>query len=179
MCTTLLVASTLVGAYGAYQQASAQKAQAEYNAAVARNNSIIAAQNEADIIDRGEVALETQRARVNQTIGSARAAIAGQGLLIDDTAGATSAMLLEDLSVAGDLDVMTLKANIDRESRRARIQGAQFEAQAGLFDLEASSISPGMSALTSVAGRMPSLLNSFPSQQTFPSSGAEGSALLS
>ena len=52
----LAAASTAVTVVGAVQQANAQKAQAEYSAAVARNNAIISAQNEADIIQRGGVA---------------------------------------------------------------------------------------------------------------------------
>ena len=149
MCITvaLAIASTAVSVVGAVQQANAQKAQAEYSAAVARNNSIISAQNEADIIQRGKVALDMQQRRLGQTIGAARAGIAGSGLLLDDTSGSTAAGLLDDVTVAGQFDIMTMKTNIDREARRASIQGANFEAQAGLFDLQASSISPGLAGL--------------------------------
>lgn len=150
MCFTVALAalSTAVSVVGAIQQANAQKAQAEYNAAVARNNAIIAEQNAQDVEDRGDIALAQRRQALNQTIGSARAAIAGSGLLVDDEPGTTPALLLDDLTVAGQMDILTLEGNIARESRRARIQGTQYEAQAGLFELEASSISPGLAGLS-------------------------------
>ena len=125
MCITLAIASTAMSVVGAVQQANAQKAQAEYNAAVARNNAIIAEQNAQDVEQRGDVALAQRRQALNQTIGSARAAIAGSGLLVDDAPETTPAMLLDDLTVAGQMDILTLEGNIARESRRARIQGME------------------------------------------------------
>lgn len=86
MCISVIaaVAGTAFQVVGAMQQAQAQRAQAEYSAAVARNNAIIAEQNAADIVQRGEIARDVQRRRVDQTIGAARSAIAGAGLLVDD-----------------------------------------------------------------------------------------------
>lgn len=160
--TVLAVASTAASVVGAVQQANAQKAQAEYNAAVARNNSIIAEQNEADIIQRGEVARDVQRTRINQTIGSARAAIAGSGLLLEGGEETTTGALISDLQTAGQFDIMTLKTNVDREARRARIEGGQFEAQAGLFDLQASSINPALAGASAGLSQASSLYNMFP-----------------
>jgi len=166
--TMLALASTAVSAVGAVQQANAQKAQAEYNAAVARNNAIISAQNEADIIQRGEVARDIQRTRIEQTIGAARAAIAGSGLLLEGGEETTTGALLGDLQTAGQFDIMTLKANVDREARRARIEGGQFQAQAGLFDLQASSISPMLAGAAAGFSRASSLSNIFaPNTPTF------------
>jgi hypothetical protein len=144
VATAVTAASAAISTVAAVQQAQARRAQAEYSAAVARNNAIISAQNEADIIQRGAIARDVLRNRVDQTVGAARAAIAGSGLLLDDAPGTTTSMLTEDLMAAGQFDIMTLRANIDREARRARIQGGEFQAQAGLFDLEASSISPAL-----------------------------------
>jgi hypothetical protein len=166
--TVLAIASTAVSVVGAVQQANAQKAQAEYNAAVARNNSIISAQNEADIIQRGEVARDIQRIRIGQTIGAARAAIAGSGLLLEGGEETTTGALLGDLQTAGQFDIMTLKANVDREARRARIEGGQFQAQAGLFDLQASSISPMLAGAVAGFSQASSLSNIFaPNTPTF------------
>jgi hypothetical protein len=167
MCITLAtaaaLASTAVVTYSAIQTANAQKAQAEYNAAVARNNSIISSQNEADIIQRGEVARGIQRTRIAQTIGSARAAIAGSGLLLQGGEDTTSGALLGDLQTAGQFDIMTLKSNIDREARRARIEGVQFQAQAGLFDLQASSINPALAGATAGLKQSQTIFNTLPS----------------
>lgn len=154
--TTLLAAAataaTAVTVVGAVQQANAQQAQADYNAAVSRNNAIIAEQNAQDVEQRGDIALSQRRQALSQTIGSARSAIAGAGLLVDDTAGTTPTLLLEDLTVAGQMDILTLEGNIARESRRARIQGSQYTAQAGLFNLQSNSISPGLAGVSAGLG---------------------------
>jgi hypothetical protein len=178
MCITLAIASTAVSAFGAMQQATAQRAQAEYNAAVARNNSIISAQNEADIIQRGEVARNLQSIRIDQTMGAARAAIAGSGMLLEGGGETTTGALLGDLQTAGQFDIMTLKTNIDREARRARIEGGQFQAQADLFDLQASSISPLLAGAAAGFANANSLYNMFaPSTPTF--GGATRGSILS
>lgn len=164
MCISAIVTavSAVAGVVGAVQQARAQKAQAEYSAAVSRNNAIIAQQNAADIVQRGEVAKDIQRRRVSQTIGAARAGLAGQGLLLDEgDTGTTAALLLDDLQVAGQMDIMTLKANVEREERRALIQGDQFTAEAGLFDLKASSINPAMAGLAAAGQFAPDLFSEF------------------
>jgi hypothetical protein len=145
MCVSLLtaavLASTAASAVGAYGQAQAAKDQANYQAAVAKNNAQIAAQNEADIIQRGSIATERARTRINQTIGTARAALSSRGLIMNEI-GTTSAMLQEDLATAGASDILTLKGNIEREARRAKIEGVNFRAQAGLYGLQARSINP-------------------------------------
>jgi len=142
MCITLSIMSTVIGAVGSMQQAQAQRSQAEYQAQVQRNNAIVASQNEADVIQRGEVARDVQRTRISQTMGAARAGLASTGLLVDAGAGTTSSMLQEDLRTAGQMDILTLRGNIDREARKARIQEINYEAQAGLFEMQARSINP-------------------------------------
>lgn len=180
LATTVAVASAAITTIGAVQQAQAQRAQAQYSAAVARNNAIIAAQNEADIIQRGAVARDIQRTRVNQTIGAARSAIAGSGILLDDTDGTTSAQLTEDLMSAGQFDIMTLRANVDREARRARIQGSEFQAQAGLFDLQASSINPALAGAAAGFRGATSIFNTLPSSSPVfaPRTGRQSADLI-
>lgn len=130
-----------MGAASAMQQAQAQKAQAEYQAAVAQNNAIIAGQNEADIIQRGAIATERTRTRVNQTLGSARSILSGSGLVMNEM-GTSGALLQEDLALAGASDILTMKSNIEREARQAQIEGVNFRAQEGLFSMQANSINP-------------------------------------
>lgn len=180
LATTVAVASAAISAVGAIQQAQAQRAQAQYSAAVARNNAIIAAQNEADIIQRGAVARDIQRTRVNQTVGAARAALAGSGMLIDDTDGTTTSQLTEDLISAGQFDIMTLRANVDREARRARIQGGEFQAQAGLFDLQASSITPALAGAAAGFRGATSIFNTLPSSSPVfaPRTGRQSADLI-
>ena len=141
-----MVVSTAVSTYGAYQQAQAQRAQANYQAAVARNNVIIAQQNAADIRDRGETAEDEHRRRIKQTKGTAKAVQASNGFLVDDSEDSTNVQMVADLAEAGELDILRIRDNTAREEHRALVEGVNFQAQAGLFDLKASSISPGMAA---------------------------------
>lgn len=154
MCITLALAaiSTAVGVAGAVEQANARQEQADYNAQVARNNAITAEHNAQDVEDRGARAQSDLRTRVRQTMGSARSALSGNGLLMDGGPDTTSGQLMTDLAMAGHMDVLTLTENVDREARRARVQGSNFTAQAGLFDLQSSSISPTLSGVTAGIG---------------------------
>ena len=145
----LSFAGTAMGAIGQYQasQAAAASArnQANYQAQVARNNAIIAQQNAADVRDRGERAEADHRQRISQTKGSARAVQASSGFLVDDTADSTNVQMMADLAEAGALDILTIRDNTEREAHRAEVQGQQFVAEAGLFDLKsASSTGPGV-----------------------------------
>lgn len=141
-----MVASTAMSAYGSYQQAQAQRAQANYQAAVARNNAIIANQNAADARDRGGAAEDEHRRNIKRTKGTARANQAAAGFLVDDTEDSTNAQMMADIAEAGELDVLRIRDNTEREARRAEIQGANFTADAGLMDLKSSSINPTFSA---------------------------------
>lgn len=146
----LSFAGTAMSAVGQYQaqRAAAQSArnQANYQAQVARNNAIIAQQNAADVRDRGARAEDEQRRRIHQTKGSAKAVQASHGFLVDDTADSTNVQMVADLAEAGELDILTIRDNTEREAHRAEVQGQQFVAEAGLFDLKAAS-STGPSGL--------------------------------
>ena len=140
--TTMAVMSmvgTAVSAVGAYQQAQSAKGQARYQAAVARNNAIIAGQNAADVRDRGKVAEQDMRRRIKQTKGAAKATQAASGFLVDDTEDSTNVQMVADLAEAGELDILRIRDNTAREAHRAEVQGTQFTAEAGLFDLKGSS----------------------------------------
>ena len=138
----MFAASTAMSAYGSYQQAKSAQGQANYNAAVQRNNAIIAQQNAADVRDRGAVAEDDHRRRIQQTKGSARAVQASTGFLVDDTEDSTNVQMVADLAEAGELDILRIRDNTEREAHRAEVQGVNFTAQAGLFDLKASSENP-------------------------------------
>lgn len=139
------VVGTGVATVGAYQQSQAAKSQANYQAAVARNNAIIAQQNAADARDRGKAAEEEHRDRIAQAKGSVTAGAAAAGFLVDDP-GSTNVDLLADVAEAGELDIQKIRDNTEREAHRALVQGVNFTAQAGLFDAQASAQSPMMAA---------------------------------
>lgn len=147
MTWAVVVSAVGVGmsAIGSYQQAQAAKSQANYQAQVAMNNSIIAQQNAADVRDRGKRDIEEHRDRIAQSKGAAKGDMASLGFLIDDP-DSTNVKLLADIAEVGALDVLKMRDNTDREERRALIQGDQFVAQAGLYGLQASAQNPGAAA---------------------------------
>lgn len=151
--------SAYMGATAQQQQYQAQAQSAEYSAEVARNNAKIAEDNKQDIELQGRQAVFDQRRQVARSLSSVRAATAGSGLVVDE-AGTTPQDLVQTMTEAGELDVMRLRNNIEREKRRAEIQGTNFQAQAGQLELEASnlesaagSINPFFSAVLGGVGR--------------------------
>lgn len=136
---------TAVSAAGMYSQSKAAQAQARYQQQVANNNAIIAQQNAADVRDRGKRDEEEHRARIGQSKGAAKGDMAPNGFLIDDP-GSTNVDLLADIAEMGELDIKKIQDNTAREERRALIQGDNFQAQAGLYGLQASAQSPGLAA---------------------------------
>lgn len=132
------IASAAMGAVGAAQQSRAAKAQASYQRQVAENNAVIARQNATTIRQQMEVAEEEQRERVAATKGAARARLAANGLLVDDPdAESTPVGLIADIAEAGEYDILKLRYNYEQKARAAEIQGINFDAQAGLFQLQA------------------------------------------
>jgi hypothetical protein len=151
------VASAAVGTVGAYQQSQAAKAQARYQQQVAQNNAIIAQQNADRIRQQAEVAEDEQRERIAATKGAAKARLAANGLLVDDPGDTTASLFLQDIAEIGEYDILKLRDNYEQEARVAEIQGSNYQAQAGLFGLQAAAQSPGLAAagsLLSSAGKV-------------------------
>lgn len=137
MCSTLLiaglVASTAMTAVSAFQQSSMAKAQAKYQAKLAENQAI-------DAHQRAEAEKDEQRRKIAQTVGTARARQAANGLLVDDTPDSTNAGLIDDLIIAGELDILRIADNANREA-------SGYEAQAKLHKFQAKSQNPLLAGL--------------------------------
>lgn len=136
-------------------QAQAQKNQAEYNAAVERNNVIIAEQNAEAILQQGTVQKDLHREKIAQTIATSKVNAAAQGLIVDEEGGVVGD-LIDDLRLAGALDIMTIRHNVGLEERRANIERDQFVAKADLFDMQADSINPAFAGVTGLIGGLSS-----------------------
>lgn len=151
------IGSAIMGAVGAYQQSQAAQAQANYQRQVAENNVTIAQQNATRIRQQAEVAEQEQRERVAATKGAATARLAANGLLVDDPGDTTASLFLQDIAEIGEYDILKLRDNYEQEARVAEIQGSNYQAQAGLFGLQAAAQSPGLAAagtLLSSAGKV-------------------------
>ena len=137
------------------QQSRAAQAQAAFQAALARNNAIIAQRHAEDARLRGEQELAQIRIRegadaataalaTRQFIARQRVAQASLGQTVDESP------LTADTAAAGKLDELTLRRNARFEREVARnnaereaigflTQGFNFEAEARLADLRRSS----------------------------------------
>jgi hypothetical protein len=99
-----------------------------------------------------DTAEDEQRQRIAQTKSSARAAMGATGFLVDDTEDSTFALIQQDIMELGEYDILKLRDNYEQEARSAEIQGVNYQAQAGLYNLQASSQSPFMAAAGSLLG---------------------------
>lgn len=167
--TAVTIASTAASAYSAYSGAQAAKQQAEYDAAVARNNAIaqqqaaeyqaavtrnnaIAQDNNAkmaktqaeDALRRGADEELALRQRVAQTQGAQTAALAARGL---DVSSGSALGLISDTEYLGEIDALTIRDNAAREAwgHNRQVQEYQYgatttRADASLLDYKARNI---------------------------------------
>lgn len=142
--STLFQGAGLVfSAFGAFQNAQAQQDAAAYNAAVARNNQIIADGQADDAIRRGELDEMRHRIRVAQTQGQQRSALAAQNLDLTDGSALDTVL---DTAEFGELDALIIRNNAEREAYGYRVQGMNAGAQAALYQSQANNTSPFLAA---------------------------------
>ncbi len=181
MMTALAVVGMGLSAVGAAQQAKAQqaqlRAQADQQRAQARIaakqehqskvNAALAGMNAEAVLKSGIEAGENRGLRTRQVVGAARAAIASNGIVVDDVGG-TSSVLVKDLRDAGAQDVLNIYKASEAEQMNALVQQENYTAQAGIFDehrgalldaarstdQQANMISPGLAALTAGVGAL-------------------------
>jgi hypothetical protein len=137
--TTLAVASiaatvlsTAVSVYGQVQQGKAAKAQGQYQAAVARNNQIIAERQAADSRARGKAAEAQQALKTRQLMGRQQAVLASNGVLVGQD---TALDLTADTAAIGKFDALNIRSNAEREALGYEAQGVNFGAEAGLAEM--------------------------------------------
>ena len=137
-----MAASSLAsGAGGLLMQVGAQRAATEaaqqrgaYEAAVARNNMILAERAAVNAEQRGEIEAKQQRLKTSQLIGQQRAGFAAHGVLVDE---GSAGDVTEDTAAFGKLDELTIKHNAEREALGFRTQGMNFQASGELAQLRA------------------------------------------
>ena len=155
-------------------QADQQRAQAEIAKKQEHNelvNAEVAKLNAKEVGKAAEVAIGEKGLAVRQTVATARAALAENGVVVDQR-GTTSEALVDDLIAAGAVDVTRILQRSKAEQVRALQQAQNFEMQADIFDThalalrdvarhtdqQAGMISPGLAALTAGFGAAGNLL---------------------
>ena len=128
----LAAVGTGITAYGQYQQGKAAQAEANYRAAIQRNNAIRAGYLAKDARERGLEAQRKQGLQGRLLLGKARTALAANGVLID--ASDTSGDLLVDQAAQNTLDVAVVGNNAEREAQGYLIRAQNFESEASLTE---------------------------------------------
>lgn len=136
----LTIGSTIVGAVGQVQQASAQAASARYNAQVAELNATLSERRARDAIERGKTEEQKKRQEVQRILGAQKAAMAANG--VDLTFGSPLDTIV-DTAVLGELDALTIRSNAYREAYDHRVDAMNKRAGAELSRLEARSALTG------------------------------------
>jgi hypothetical protein len=156
--TAISIASSVLGAgvsiIGQGQQAAAQRASLEYQAAVSRNNQILAERQAADATERGRIAERNQRVKAQQLAGRQRAVLAGNGVVVDE---GSALDITSDTAAMGEQDALTIRANAEREALGFRTQGMNFGAQAGLQSMQAANTSATMGQIGTAFGAIGSV----------------------
>jgi hypothetical protein len=120
----MLAVTSVMTMVGASRQASAQRAAgqhqrqvAEYKAAVARNNAIIAQRKSVDARIRGDINAERSRQASRLLQGRQRAVLAANGVVVDDPAGNIGSLrAVVDTAGIGEVDALTVRSRAEREA---------------------------------------------------------------
>lgn len=174
LATGAQIAGAVTSTVGAYNQAKGAKASANYQAAVARNNAQMAEWQAEDAVTRGQTARQKQQLQTNALKGRQRAVMAERGI---DLGEGSALNILTDTDFFGKIDANTVEANAAREAFGYKSTANNFLAEANAQSARASSIKPGMSAMTSAltgAGAVASSWYSFSSKGATPFSGSGG-----
>jgi len=137
MCSVAAAALALQ-AYGTIQQAQNQKAQGEavqaqndYQAAILRNNKILADRKADDARERGENEAFQNDLQTRQIIGRQVTQIANTGQEVNTGSGLE---ITSDTASLGRLDSLRIVNNAEREALGFESQGMNFESEARLKD---------------------------------------------
>ena len=122
----LTAASGAIAAKGAMNQGKAEQIGADYRAAVAGNNAILAEQGAKLEEGRGKIEEQQQREKTAQLVGAQRAGYGAAGL---DIAGGTPARIQADTAQIGEVDALTVRNNSMRKAYAYRTQVTNFESE--------------------------------------------------
>lgn len=140
----LSIAATVIGtatsALGQLQAGRAQAAQLSYQAAVGRNNSILAQRAADDARLRGEEAARREASKTKQLAGRQRAVLAANGQLVDQ---GSALDITTDTMEIGKLDELTIRSNAEREALGYEAQGMNFQAGSNLNSMGAANAQTG------------------------------------
>lgn len=147
----LALQATGVGmdAVGAYGQAAGQKSLLSYEANLADINAGLAERAAKTELLRGQFEEQKARLAAAQAKSSARVSMAAGNIDLGE-GSALNALTSHD--VIGEIDANTIKANAVRSAWGYRVQATNYGNEALMKRANASAISPGMAASSSLLG---------------------------
>lgn len=128
------VAGAGISAAGAIEQGRAAQANALYQAQVARNNAIIAGQNESWTQASGAAQEAAQGMKTRALVGRTKAAFGANNIDVNSGSANKTVAATEEM---GDLDAMTIRSNTARAAYGYAVQGESDTAQSKLLTTEA------------------------------------------
>ncbi len=162
----------VMAAIGAYAAANAQKHQLrsqasalEFQAQMSQINARAAEDDAQAILAAGHKKIGLVGMRYAAEKAAMRASTAGRGITLGE---GSDAEVQASVSLARDIDVMTLRADTIREAGNARLRGVNERSQAsaaqvsaGNMRATAKSINPGLQANTTLLGGVPLVADYF------------------
>lgn len=169
MCWVALI-PLAVAAVGGLMQGQQQSAAAGAQASALKQNAAYLNRAANDARYRGVVDADTQRVQTQNFIGTQRAAMAGNGGVVDD---GSNALLQQDAAQYGELDAMIISNNAAREA-----YGYEVQATSNLTNASTLKSNAKTGMISSLLGGVVGGLGSAYSSGLFSSggSGAAGSA---
>lgn len=143
----LQIVGTGMSVIGSYNQAKTQKASLMYEAAVASNNAKMADYQGSQALLIGQQLEQNERLKTAQSIGSARTAMAANGI---DLGEGTANDVLTTTTMMGERDALTIKDNAARQKWAYSVQAMNYRAEAQTDQAMSDSIDPTMAAVGSL-----------------------------
>lgn len=143
MCYVALIPAA-IAMFGAMNESSSQKAQAEYQSDIAKNNAIVSNYQAQDAAKRGRAAARDHMQKVAQVKGQQVATLASRGI---DIGEGSALALLQDTDVMGKRDTNQILHNSRMEKWGLDIQTGNYNATSDMYGSAADNINPLMDGL--------------------------------
>ena len=161
MAFTSAIVSTIglgLSTVGSYQQAKAQKAQANYQAAVAQKNQELAEDQASAQRREGYENMIKKRQEVAGVIAAQRAAQGASGAQVEQGSFLDLTM---DTAEKGEIDALALYQKGLDNSYNSQVQAWNYGQQASAYKSAANNISPGWSAASTAIGGLATIGSNF------------------
>lgn len=145
--TAITLGSAVFGGISSFSQSSAARDQANYQAAVQRNNEIISEQRAQTVERKGREEERLHRRQVAQLKGRQLVSLAGSG--VDVTTG-DSVDLLAETAELGERDAHKIRENTQQAAYDERLNALSFRNEARLYDAKAANENPLLAGTTSL-----------------------------